>query len=160
MNYGQLRALAESLGEPVPAPVQPIWKSKIVAAVVGGVLLFGAGVGVGALIFRPAGDGAGEEKGKSSLVLAKEKCLLGSGDARVGDGGKSLILDGGGEEDSGLTSMDIRCVLEELKTPDHVVSEMSSTRALDGKQAAQWGKIRASWTYHPDQGLDLILVSD
>ncbi|OWU99814.1 hypothetical protein B5D80_28730 [Micromonospora wenchangensis] len=98
------------------------------------------------------------EQGKSKLVLATDKCSVVSADARIGDGGNSLTLDGRGEEDSGLAYTDIVCILNELGAPDHVLSEMDSTRALDGRQSAQWGEIRASWSYHPDQGLDLILV--
>ncbi|MFC8847199.1 MULTISPECIES: hypothetical protein [unclassified Micromonospora] len=162
MSSEELGALAESLDGPsVPAPAtRPAWKWNLGLAAVAGVLLFGAGIGVGALIFRPSDESSDGEKGDSVLALAKEKCSLSSGNASVGDGGSSLTLDGGGKEDTGLTYTDIQCALKELGTPDYVISEMSSTRALDGKQTAQWGKIRASWTYHPDQGLDLILVLD
>ncbi|WP_405105589.1 hypothetical protein OG559_19070 [Micromonospora sp. NBC_01405] len=162
MSPEQLGALAESLGgPPAPAPAaRPDWKWKLGLAVVAGVILFCTGIGVGALIFRPNDDGEGGEKGDSALVLAKDKCSLSSANASVGDGGSSLTINGAGKEGFGLSYTNIECVLKELNTPDHVISEMSSTRALDGKQTAQWGKIRASWTYHPDQGLDLILVSE
>lgn len=35
---------------------------------------------------------------------------------------------------------------------------MSQTRALDGTQHGTWGNISASWTYHPDSGLDAVLT--
>jgi hypothetical protein len=34
---------------------------------------------------------------------------------------------------------------------------MEKTRALDGRQTASWSFIEASWTYHPDNGLDVII---
>ncbi|WP_432899596.1 hypothetical protein ACQP1S_24395 [Micromonospora matsumotoense] len=158
MSSEELSALAESLGSPPPrkpARLGRVWKPLLVVG--GGILLFAAGLGVGALVFNSS-DAAGAEQGKSKLVLATDKCSVASVDARIGDGGNSLTLNGGGKEDSGLAYTDIVCILNELGTPDHVLSEMDSTRALDGKQSAQWGEVRASWTYHPDQGLDLILV--
>ena len=32
-----------------------------------------------------------------------------------------------------------------------------STRALDGRQSATWAQFEASWTYHPDDGLDVLV---
>lgn len=166
MSSEELSALAQSLGaSQAPAPLKvSVQKWKLaVAAAVGGVFLFGAGLATGAVIFRPSdqpsGQAEGKEEGAPVLIAAKEKCSL-SEYATVGDGGKSLTLDSGGKEDFGLVYSDIECILKEVRAPDHVVSEMASTRALDGRQNARWGKMRASWTYHPDQGLDVILVAD
>ncbi|MEV4465725.1 hypothetical protein AB0J51_19140 [Micromonospora echinofusca] len=162
MSSEELSALAQSLGaSQAPAPLKvSVQKWKLaVAAAVGGVFLFGAGLATGAVIFRPSGQAEGGEEGATILIAAKEKCSL-SEYATIGDGGKSLTLDSGGKEDLGLDYSDIECILKEVRAPDHVVSEMASTRALDGKQNARWGKVRASWTYHPDQGLDVILVTD
>jgi len=39
-----------------------------------------------------------------------------------------------------------------------VISRMSATRALDGMQDGQWEGISASWTYHPDDGLNITLT--
>ncbi|MFY1595651.1 hypothetical protein [Micromonospora sp. WMMD737] len=162
MSSEELSALAQSLGaSQAPAPLRvTVQKWKLaVAAAVGGVVLFGAGLATGAVVFRPSGQAEGGGEGDPVLVAAKDKCSL-SEYATVGDGGKSLTLDSGGKEAFGLAYSDIECVLKEVRVPDHVVSEMTSTRALDGKQNARWGKMRASWTYHPDQGLDVILVAD
>jgi hypothetical protein len=35
---------------------------------------------------------------------------------------------------------------------------MESTRALDGMQSATWSSYEVTWTYHPDDGLDLIIT--
>ncbi|WP_269142641.1 hypothetical protein [Georgenia yuyongxinii] len=37
---------------------------------------------------------------------------------------------------------------------------MTSTRALDGRQTAEWDGVVATWSFHPDDGLDVILELD
>jgi hypothetical protein len=34
---------------------------------------------------------------------------------------------------------------------------MEQTRALDGRQSETWEDFSASWTYHPDNGLDVLI---
>jgi hypothetical protein len=34
---------------------------------------------------------------------------------------------------------------------------MDSTSALNGRQEDSWQEFTASWTYHPDNGIDLIV---
>jgi hypothetical protein len=41
--------------------------------------------------------------------------------------------------------------------PDYVVEQIDSTTSLMGLREATWDGIEASWSYHPDNGLDLIL---
>jgi hypothetical protein len=80
-------------------------------------------------------------------------------DSIVRDDGRTLILDGIGEE-SGSGSVPILvqlCVLQELNIPDAVMAQIKTTRALDGRQTASWGEFTASWTYHPKNGLDIII---
>ncbi|WP_143447450.1 hypothetical protein [Kineosporia sp. R_H_3] len=79
----------------------------------------------------------------------------------VGDRGASLTLDGHGEDDLpgvGLTTDQIGCVASELRVTDAVVAQMDSTTAMQGRQNATWDGFEASWTYHPDNGLDLIIT--
>ena len=77
----------------------------------------------------------------------------------LGDDGQSLTIDGEGDEDYslGVPYLDTLCVLTAVDTPDGVISRMGSTRALDGMQTAEWDRISAYWTYHPDDGLDVVL---
>lgn len=77
-------------------------------------------------------------------------------DARLGDDGDSLILQGENPS-GGLPSYKMLCILGALDMPDSVDARIGSTRALDGTQAAEWDDISASWTYHPDDGLNMIL---
>lgn len=77
----------------------------------------------------------------------------------LSDEGRTLYLDMSGTDGgSGVLGWGVTsCVLEALKTPTWVIREMQSTRALDGRQSQRWGSIEASWTYHPDHGLDVLL---
>lgn len=84
-------------------------------------------------------------------------------DARLGDEGATLTLDmeGEGEDEIGtLTFDEVFCVLGGLEVPDRVTALMGETRSLDGRQTGEWDGISASWAYHPDSGLDVILTVD
>jgi hypothetical protein len=35
---------------------------------------------------------------------------------------------------------------------------MQNTRALDGMQDASWDNYKATWSFHPDNGFDLIIT--
>lgn len=47
------------------------------------------------------------------------------------------------------------CALDRIAVPEHVLSDISRTRALDGTRSASWGDFEASWTYHPSNGLNI-----
>jgi len=76
----------------------------------------------------------------------------------VSDGGKTLTFDMKGEDgtDGRGTINGLQCVLDAVAAPDYIQQQMMKTRALDGRQSASWSGITASWTYHPDHGLDVI----
>ncbi len=77
--------------------------------------------------------------------------------ARIGDAGKSLMIDHRGEdESSGLTMLELDCMIDALGAPESVSVQMNATTAMQGRQTATWDGITASWTYHPDNGLDII----
>lgn len=79
--------------------------------------------------------------------------------ATLGDSGYTITMKGQpNNATTGLPMRDMACVLRAVDVPDSVVSQMDATRALDGMQKASWNKISASWTYHPDNGLKVILT--
>lgn len=79
----------------------------------------------------------------------------------LAEDGKSMLLDMQGEEDFyGADYSDISCVLTALEVPEIVTSQISITTSLMGLQTANWSGIVASWTYHPDLGLDMTLKMD
>ncbi|UWX96792.1 hypothetical protein N2K95_14295 [Arthrobacter zhaoxinii] len=76
---------------------------------------------------------------------------------QLGDEGQSLTMSGAGEDSSGADYADMVCVLHEVDMPDSVSSQMGSTRALDGRQTAEWEDFNASWSYHPDSGMNVVV---
>lgn len=78
--------------------------------------------------------------------------------ATIGDDGHSLILDGEGTDSDGLPVRDLALVLTGINTPDSIIAQMENTTAMHGRQTATWDKYTASWTYHPDNGLDIIVT--
>lgn len=78
----------------------------------------------------------------------------------MADHDHTLVIDTAGEDyDSGTDDIaDVACVLAKLSTPTSVTAKMDATRALDGMQSARWGDFEASWTYHPSNGLDLVIT--
>lgn len=103
------------------------------------------------------------------LASAADECSLPEG--VVQDSGATLILDGRGNDDyqvkdgkavwdeSKLEDGQLSCVLRELHTPDSIKEQIEHTRALDGRQTATADGRTYSWTYHPDDGLDLIVTT-
>jgi hypothetical protein len=93
---------------------------------------------------------------EAPLETASTDCVAGT----LADEDKTLVIDMMGQDyGSGTaTFADIECVLDELGAPQSIVAKMGSTRALDGMQTANWSDYEATWTYHPDDGLDVILT--
>jgi hypothetical protein len=107
-------------------------------------------------------EAAGEAEADQGTPLEDAVSVCGldtQSGASLGDSGRSLHLETEGEEDfSGLAITDVDCVLAELEVPDHVLNQINSTRALDGRLSAEWEGMSATWSYHPRSGLDLQLV--
>lgn len=126
-----------------------------------GVPWFIAGIAIGAVV---GGVGTAlaltADFSDDALAGAVTECgVENDSNAVLGDDGSTLVLDHrGGEDAHGLDISDVHCVLSELGIPDNVTHEMEKTRALDGRQDAEWDEITASWSYHPDTGLDVALT--
>jgi hypothetical protein len=90
------------------------------------------------------------------LANASETC----GAGELADDDETLIIDVAGTDvGSGDDIVDgLACVLVTLDAPTSVTAQMDATRALDGMQTAEWDGVLAQWTYHPDDGLDVILT--
>lgn len=97
--------------------------------------------------------------GQTGIEAAVETCeVQGSPGFRIGDGGNTLSIDTKGEDDeSGADIAEVACVLLSLEVSDAVISRLDSTRALDGRQEGSWEGYSATWGYHPDSGLDLVI---
>ena len=97
--------------------------------------------------------------GPNLLQRAAEKCQTGT----LSDSNKTLLFDMAGEElGSGTGSVEnLQCLWTALDLPMSTQTKMMATRALDGRQSDTWKagghtKLSASWSYHPDDGLDII----
>lgn len=73
------------------------------------------------------------------------------------DEGRSVTLQTEGKETYGAAYDEVVCVLDGLDMPESVKSRMTSTRSLDGMQEATWPGYAATWNYHPDDGLHIIV---
>jgi hypothetical protein len=132
--------------QPIPAAESPRKRRPVALFALGGVALaIVALVGYNAMA-----------NSETRLEAARFECSAGV----LGDSGKTMTLDMVGEDgpSSGLYEFsDVACVLVELGVPDSVYEKMMSTTSLDGRQTDDWDGIEASWKYHPDNGLDIVL---
>jgi hypothetical protein len=130
--------------------------------VVAAAIVIGGIVATVALTTTSNGSSTGTEPAAalfnptSPLADASTICTAGT----LADDDHTLVVDMMGEEPGTGTATidDTLCVLDELEAPQAVISQMESTRALDGMQSTTWSTYTATWTYHPDDGLDLIIT--
>jgi hypothetical protein len=103
--------------------------------------------------------GISQRTGGNEFVAAQKKCDSNPpGGTTISDGGRTLVINMQGTEDtSGMTAGMAACVLHELHVTSAVAQHMDSTRALDGRQSDRWDGYTASWTYHPNDGLDIVI---
>lgn len=137
-------------GEPQPvAASRPHWA---LAGVVGIMLGVGGTFGIQSLM--------GLSGPNKALVNAVEACELESTlGIHLEDGGKTITFDSKGEEDLiGADYTDVYCLFTELEMPRAISSHIGQTTSVDGRQTETWNGIRVSWSYHPNRGLDGLLV--
>lgn len=91
------------------------------------------------------------------LELAQQNCDADKHGTQLLDHGNTLIIKAVDPSKSSLTILELGCTLNELKSSAAVVSHIETTRAIDGRQTDSWGNYKAAWSYHPDQGLDLVI---
>jgi len=75
------------------------------------------------------------------------------------DSDTTLVINTLPEDDDalGLSAVAIECVLTHMGAPSWLETDMASTRALDGKQSAEWEGFQFQWRYHPNSGMNLII---
>lgn len=93
----------------------------------------------------------------NNLAHSLDACLVSSPYARLASDKTSLTLVAYGDGANGLSQTDFRCILNELDTPSSVRERMLITRAVDGAQHEEWKVYRVTWTYHPEDGLSVVL---
>jgi hypothetical protein len=77
----------------------------------------------------------------------------------VEDNGTSIVIDGRGQDfySSGADWFDSVCILQQIGAPNYVQSNMETTNSLMGRQTATVYGIDISWSYHPDNGMDIVI---
>jgi len=143
-------------------PAAPASSNRAVAfGAVGLAIGLMLGLVIGLAVIPAVGSVAGgvvDAAQPSPIIAATEACEVEDSQyIVVGDEGASLSMDSNGEESKGAPYSDILCVLDELDTPDSVLNRINSTRALDGRQSAEWTNFSASWGYHPNSGANIII---
>ncbi|ALO65812.1 hypothetical protein AS189_04035 [Arthrobacter alpinus] len=114
---------------------------------------------VAGLLLAAGGAALGDAMASSNAIpAALEECsVVDATGVEVMDNGKSLNLRTSGEDSTGTDVASVVCVLNELEAPESIFTKLESTRALDGTQSTEWSGYAASWTYHPDNGLNIIV---
>ncbi|TFC02328.1 hypothetical protein [Cryobacterium sp. MDB2-33-2] len=124
-----------------------------------------AGVGLGLLVGVLGTLGIGLLASNISTLAATTPMtdaattcrVTGNASITVGDKGQSISMKSAGAKSAGAKMTDLACVFTQLEAPDSMISRIDSTRALDGRQTATWKDYSASWGYHPDNGLDIVI---
>ena len=93
----------------------------------------------------------------NNLAHSLDACSVSGPYARLASDKASLTLVAYGDGANGLSQTDFRCILNELDTPSSVRERMLITRAVDGAQHEEWKVYRVTWTYHPEDGLSVVL---
>jgi hypothetical protein len=140
-------------------------RPAVIAAIVGAFVI-GAVLGVAGADISSAVSAAAKPKPAAfSPKAAIDKALTGCSMTQVADGvgvsdgGKTLTIDGEGNDGGGLAIDKEFCLLKSLKMPDSIRQDMGQTRALDGAQSGSWGHWDVTWRYHPDDGLDMVVTA-
>jgi hypothetical protein len=149
-----------TLANVLPVSKPPRRRGVVLSLMIGAgaAVILAALVGAALLLvprFAPGAKLVGLPPAKTALRTAYEAC---GQRGELSDGDRTLYLDMAGEKaDSGtLNASDLGCIFGQLNTPDYVIHEMGQTTALNGRQSDTWRDFSASWTYHPDNGLDVL----
>lgn len=87
-----------------------------------------------------------------------EQVASSCGVSAASDGRSITMRTAGAKTIGGRSIKDVACVLAGLGAPQHIYSLIDATRALDGMQSESWGDYVARWTYHPDNGLTMVIA--
>jgi len=79
----------------------------------------------------------------------------------LADQGKTITMTAETDSYRGEGSLpmdDVLCPLVALNMPTSISAKMSNTNSLMGMQTDEWDGVQVSWSYHPDNGFNVILV--
>jgi len=134
---------------------------------VGGFVLGSVVLGLVLLIAGAVGESnrtnqAAEAEAARATILPAALAACGlrdDSDTEIGDGGYSLTVNNKGKDDvDGIDYTDLSCLIGALNAPTSVSSHMEQTTSMDGRQTESWDVYEASWSYHPDRGMDAVFT--
>lgn len=130
-------------------PPQPRKSKKllIIGASAAGLVLLAAAITVPLVI--------AEQARKNQITNAADGCLNPHVYSIMDDG--DAIEVPGAAKSGGAKAETVFCFLHELGAPESLETKIGQTRSLDGTREAEWGDFSAQWTYHPDDGLNLLV---
>lgn len=149
---------------PAEAPASdPVHKRRIwggVAGLIAIVLVAGAvGFQLGRSSATPSPSEAAEAAAtqESRLQSAYDDCKRRDEDdtLEVTDEGATIVIDTGSEYGS-TAGMD--CVLAALDTPGSIEAQIGRTTSMMGVQDADNDGLQYSWSYHPDNGVNMVIT--
>ncbi|KKI18725.1 MULTISPECIES: hypothetical protein [unclassified Leucobacter] len=155
----------ETAATPAPAAPKKTKRNLILWGSAAAVVLIAAGVTIASVAAanqaehdRVEQHKAALEKRKNEFPNAAKACDFTTFHYDTLDDGEAVEIDHAvmkyGE---GLTATQVFCFLGELDAPASLEAKINNTRALDGTQTETWNHLKATWTYHPDSGLNLIV---
>lgn len=160
MTYPQTNAPYASWQPGVPQQAPPKKRPRWPWLVISVGVVSGIAALVVVLLTGDRGEPGSSVLANPGFESVQQGCGLSPSHAVIGDAGRTLTLDSQGEKNtSGLSWTDIECALDRTKMPESVRGRLNMTRALDGVQSASWDSYTATWNYHPDSGLNLIITS-
>ncbi len=144
--------------EPSEEPPVGEGSRRAVSPLVAGAVGVAVGAGLALAIGLPIVAGLAESPGSEVLASAIDACGSPEG-VSLEDNGSTLAFDHRGEDDiSGGDIADIMCVFTELEMPSRISTHMGQTTSMDGRQSDTWDRLEVQWSYHPDRGMDGVVV--
>jgi hypothetical protein len=127
------------------------------------VLVAGAVVALSTLDSNVEARGSIDPDVDMRLADTYKNCKGAAGDAgalQLADMGRTLLVDTNPTDSEYIADGSrgrLTCVLGQLKTPQSIESRIERTTAMQGVQEDSHDGIAYSWTYHPDNGNEMII---
>ena len=135
-------------------------KPRMLLWIVLGSVALVAVIALGAVLFVQAQKQQQEEKladfRENQFARAAAGCKVGMTAYEIFDNGDSINFSRVTKPD-GARYDEVHCFLQAVGAPESLETKIGQTRALDGTREGAWAEFAASWTYHPDDGLNILV---
>lgn len=143
--------------EPPLPPAKPRSKKALIitVAIVGALAIIAAITLVILGVLKDQQDRAESDR-RQFFLSARSQCDIAPSDTEVIDDYNTIVFERVTKYD-GATGEQIFCFLDDIGAPESLATKIENTRSLDGTRDQTWNGFRAEWTYHPDDGLYLLV---